>query len=73
MPEAVKFCDAEQDDAHVVVITDSNVDELYSEPVSNALQEAGAQIDVDPERCVPEGQAVSCVRAGRDGARGEGP
>jgi 3-dehydroquinate synthase len=46
LPEAVKFCDAEQDDAHVVVITDSNVDELYSEPVSNALQEAGAQIDV---------------------------
>jgi len=46
LPDAVKFCDAEQDDAHVVVITDSNVDELYSEPVSNALQEAGAQIDV---------------------------
>lgn len=46
LASAVKFCDAEQDDAHVVVITDSNVDELYSEPVSNALQEAGAQIDV---------------------------
>jgi 3-dehydroquinate synthase len=46
LARAVKFCDAEQDDAHVVVITDSNVDELYSEPVSNALQEAGAQIDV---------------------------
>jgi 3-dehydroquinate synthase len=46
LPDAAKFCDAEQDDAHVVVITDSNVDELYSEPISNALQEAGAQIDV---------------------------
>jgi 3-dehydroquinate synthase len=46
LQDAVKFCDAEQDDAHVVVITDSNVDELYSEPISNALQEAGAQIDV---------------------------
>ncbi len=44
--EAVKFCDAEQDDAHVVVITDSNVEELYSEPVGDALQEAGAQIDI---------------------------
>jgi 3-dehydroquinate synthase len=44
--EAAKFCDAEQDDAHVVVITDGNVDELYSEPVSDALQEAGAQIDI---------------------------
>jgi 3-dehydroquinate synthase len=44
--EAVKFCDAEQDDAHVVIISDSNVDELYTEPVSDALQEAGAQIDV---------------------------
>ena len=44
--EAAKFCDAEQDDAHAVVITDSNVDELYSEPVSDALQESAAQIDV---------------------------
>src|SRR5215208_6751323 len=44
--EAPKLCDTEQDDAHVVVITDSNVDELYSEPVSDALQEAGAQIDI---------------------------
>ena len=46
LSDAVKFCDAEQDDAHVVVITDSNVDELYSEHVSDALQEAGAQIDI---------------------------
>jgi 3-dehydroquinate synthase len=44
--DAVKFCDAEQDDAHVIIITDSNVDELYTEPVSDTLQEAGAQIDI---------------------------
>jgi 3-dehydroquinate synthase len=44
--DAVKFCDAEQDDAHVVIVTDSNVDELYTEPVSDTLQEAGAQIDI---------------------------
>ena len=44
--EAVKFCDAEQDDAHAVVITDSNVDELYSEHVGDALEESGAQIDI---------------------------
>ena len=44
--EAVRFCDAEQDDAHAVIITDSNVDELYSEHVGDALQESGAQIDI---------------------------
>jgi 3-dehydroquinate synthase len=44
--EAAKFCDAEQEDAHVVIISDSNVDPLYSEPVSDALQEAGAQVDL---------------------------
>jgi 3-dehydroquinate synthase len=43
---AVRFCDAEQEDAHAVIITDSNVDELYSETVGDALQEAGAQIDI---------------------------
>jgi 3-dehydroquinate synthase len=46
LSDAAKFCDAEQDDAHVVLITDANVDDLYSEPVSDALQEAGAQIDI---------------------------
>src|SRR6476620_3993866 len=44
--EAVRFCDAEHEDAHAVIITDSNVDELYSEPVGDALQEAGAQVDI---------------------------
>src|SRR3954469_5592542 len=42
----VRFCDTEQDDAHAVIITDSNVDELYCEPVGDALQEAGAQVDI---------------------------
>jgi 3-dehydroquinate synthase len=44
--EAVKFCDAEQEDAHAIIITDENVDKLYSEAVGDALQESGAQIDV---------------------------
>ncbi len=42
LADVTKFCDAEQDDAHAVIITDTNVDELYSEPVADALQEAGA-------------------------------
>lgn len=44
--EAAKFCDTDQEDAHVVVITDENVDALYSEAVGDALQEAGAQLDI---------------------------
>jgi 3-dehydroquinate synthase len=46
LKDVAKLCDAEQDDAHCVIITDSNVDELYSEPVGDALQEAGAQVDI---------------------------
>jgi 3-dehydroquinate synthase len=46
LTEVVRFCDTDQEDAHAVVITDSNVDELYSEPVGDALQEAGAQVDI---------------------------
>src|SRR3954471_8197160 len=46
LTDVVRFCDTEQDDAHAVIITDSNVDELYSEPVGDALQEAGAQVDI---------------------------
>jgi 3-dehydroquinate synthase len=46
LTDVVKFCDAYEDDAHAVIITDSNVDPLYSEPVGDALQEAGAQVDV---------------------------
>jgi 3-dehydroquinate synthase len=46
MAEAVRFCDAEVDDAHSVIITDSNVDDLYSEPLADALQQGGAQVDI---------------------------
>src|SRR3954471_429764 len=46
LADVVRFCDTEQDDAHAVIITDSNVDELYSEAVGDALQEAGAQVDI---------------------------
>ena len=42
--EAAKFCDAEQDDAHAVIITDANVDELYAEPVVDALAGAGCEV-----------------------------
>src|SRR3954471_9303208 len=46
LADVVRFCDTEQDDAHAVIITDSNVDELYCEAVGDALQEAGAQVDI---------------------------
>ncbi len=46
LKNVARFCDAEQDDAHAVIITDSNVDELYCEPIGDALQEAGAQVDI---------------------------
>ena len=49
--EAVKFCDAEQEDAHTVVITDSHVAELYLDPVVESLEALGcevAAIEVDP-------------------------
>jgi len=44
--DVVKFCDAEQEDAHSVIITDANIDDLYSEPVADALAEAGSEVDV---------------------------
>src|SRR5262244_1835682 len=46
LASVAQFCDPEHEDSHAVIITDSNVDELYSEPVGDALQEAGAQVDV---------------------------
>lgn len=48
---AAKFCDAEAEDAQTVIITDSNVAELYLEPVIQSLEELGsdvAAIEVDP-------------------------
>jgi 3-dehydroquinate synthase len=44
--EAAKFCDAEAEDAHAVVITDTNVDPLYCEPVTDQLAELGCEVDI---------------------------
>jgi 3-dehydroquinate synthase len=44
--DAVRFCHADRDDAHSVIITDTNVDPLYSEPLADALVEAGSEVDV---------------------------
>jgi 3-dehydroquinate synthase len=44
--ETAKFCDAEADDAHAVIITDANVDDLYTEPVADSLVEFGAEVDI---------------------------
>jgi 3-dehydroquinate synthase len=46
LAEAVKFCDAEAEDSHTIVITDTNVDPLYSEAVTTPLAEAGSEVDV---------------------------
>jgi 3-dehydroquinate synthase len=53
-----RFCDAEADDAHAVIITDSNVDELYVDPVSDALAEAGSEVDV---LSVEPGESSKCA------------
>jgi 3-dehydroquinate synthase len=44
--EAAKLCDAEQDDAHTIVITDSHVAEHYADPVVEALEELGCDVAV---------------------------
>jgi 3-dehydroquinate synthase len=44
LASAVTFCDAEADDAHAVLITDTNVGPLYEQPVIDALEEAGAEV-----------------------------
>ncbi|HEY3392111.1 MAG TPA: 3-dehydroquinate synthase [Lacipirellulaceae bacterium] len=44
--ETARFCDAEAEDAHAVIITDANVDDLYTEPVADSLVEAGAEVDI---------------------------
>jgi 3-dehydroquinate synthase len=46
LTSAHRFCRADHDDAHAVIITDTNVDPLYSEPVADALVEAGSEVDV---------------------------
>jgi 3-dehydroquinate synthetase len=46
LANAVKLCDAEADDAHTVLITDSNVDDLYTEKVAEPLAELGCEVDI---------------------------
>ncbi len=46
LAQATKFCDAETDDAHAVVITDSNVDRLYSDAVTDPLADLGCEVDI---------------------------
>ncbi len=43
---AVDFCQADRDDAHTVIVTDTNVDPLYCEPLADALVEAGSEVDI---------------------------
>jgi 3-dehydroquinate synthase len=43
---AAGFCRAERNDAHTVIISDTNVDPLYSEPLADALVELGSEVDV---------------------------
>ena len=44
--ETVRFCDADEEDAHSVIITDANVDDLYSEPVAESIVDAGSEVDI---------------------------
>jgi 3-dehydroquinate synthase len=44
--EAARFCNADEDDAHAVIITDANVVGLYADPIVNALEEGGAEVNV---------------------------
>jgi 3-dehydroquinate synthase len=46
LESATRFCRADQDDAHTVIISDTNVDPLYSEPLADALTELGSEVDV---------------------------
>ncbi len=46
LAQAAKFCDAEADDSHAVVITDSNVDGLYTETVTEPLADLGCEVDI---------------------------
>jgi 3-dehydroquinate synthase len=46
LESVARVAEADQDDAHAVVITDANVDSLYAEPVAGALAEQGAEVDI---------------------------
>src|SRR3990170_4955331 len=44
LPRVAQFVDVEHDDAHAVIITDANVDDLYAEPVASVLAEQGGVV-----------------------------
>jgi 3-dehydroquinate synthase len=46
LARVVQFVNVDVDDAHAVIVTDANVDELYAEPVANALAEQGCEVDL---------------------------
>ena len=46
LTSAGRFIDAERDDAHAIIVTDANVDELYAEPLAAALADLGCEIDL---------------------------
>jgi len=46
LTRVIEFVDVEQDDAHAVIVTDSNIDDLYAEPIASALAEQGCEIDL---------------------------
>lgn len=46
LPMAAEFFDTEEEDAHAVVITDTNVDELYAEPLAESLVERGCEVAI---------------------------
>jgi 3-dehydroquinate synthase len=46
LTRVVEFVDVEQDDAHAIIITDANVDDLYAEPVAEVLAQQGCEIDL---------------------------
>ena len=46
LARVVQFVDAEQDDAHAVIVTDANVDDVYAEPVASALADQSCEVDV---------------------------
>jgi 3-dehydroquinate synthase len=46
LADVKQFVESGREDAHAVIITDANVDELYAEPIAAALSDAGCEIDL---------------------------
>jgi 3-dehydroquinate synthase len=46
LAEIARLCDAEREDSHSVIITDSNVGPLYADAVVQPLEEGGAEVSV---------------------------